>query len=84
MELLAEAFNGKMAFEKFKSFLNLLYVVLMDINMPGIDGIDATRSILEYNQDAKIIMLTALSETRIIRKAFMAGAKGYMLKKEAA
>jgi len=80
LELLDEAFNGIMALEKFKTLKPSPDVILMDINMPGIDGIETTRLILEYNGDAKIIMLTALSETRIIRKAFMAGAKGYMLK----
>ena len=80
MELIAEAVNGKNAIETFKTLPVEPDVVLMDINMPGIDGIETTKAIMEYNQNARVIMLTALSETKVIRKAFMAGAKGYMLK----
>jgi len=80
MELIAEAVNGKNAIETFKTLTVEPDVILMDINMPGIDGIEATKAIMEYNQNARVIMLTALSETKVIRKAFMAGAKGYMLK----
>jgi serine/threonine protein kinase len=80
MEVIAEAVNGKNAIETFKTLPVLPDVILMDINMPGIDGIETTKAIMEYNQNARVIMLTALSETKVIRKAFMAGAKGYMLK----
>ncbi len=80
MELIAEAVNGKNAIDIFQTLSVVPDVILMDINMPGIDGIEATKAIMELNQNARIIMLTALSETKVIRKAFMAGAKGYMLK----
>ncbi|OQA13768.1 MAG: Response regulator protein VraR [bacterium ADurb.Bin363] len=80
MELIGEASNGKSAIDLSKNLSPRPDVILMDINMPGLDGIETTRSILQLNPEARIIMLTALSETKVVRRAFIAGAKGYMLK----
>lgn len=55
-------------------------VVLMDIGMPVIDGVSATRMIKEALPDTKIIMVTAREEAEDINNAFEAGADGYYLK----
>lgn len=55
-------------------------VVLMDIAMPGIDGIEATSSIVAGWPEAKVLMLTAFSDVRLVRAALGAGAYGYVLK----
>src|SRR5687768_11621922 len=56
-------------------------VVLMDINMPpGIDGIEATRRLLEKRPGSAIIVLTMFREDEHIFGAIMAGARGYVLK----
>ncbi len=52
----------------------------MDILMPGMDGIDATRLILEKYPQVKIIMLTSYPEDNLVEKSLQAGAIGYMLK----
>jgi DNA-binding NarL/FixJ family response regulator len=55
-------------------------VVLMDINMPGISGIDATRRILHANPTIGIIMVTMLEDDASLFAAMRAGARGYVLK----
>lgn len=55
-------------------------LVTMDINMPGMGGIDATRAIIKTNPDATILMLTSHVQEDIIKEAIDAGAKGYVVK----
>jgi len=55
-------------------------VVLMDIRMPEVDGITATRRIIATDADARILMLTTFAEDSLIFDALRAGARGYLLK----
>jgi DNA-binding NarL/FixJ family response regulator len=55
-------------------------VVLMDLAMPGLDGIAATRSILGENPDVKVVVLTSFGDEARIIDALDAGAQGYLLK----
>ena len=55
-------------------------VVLMDIRMPGLGGIEATSQIRKFNKDIRIIMLTTFNNADYIVKAIKAGANGYLLK----
>ncbi len=59
---------------------NPVDVVLMDMNMPGIGGLEATRKILRYSPDVKIIMLTIHTENPLPAKVMQAGAAGYVSK----
>jgi DNA-binding NarL/FixJ family response regulator len=56
-------------------------VVLMDIRMPGLDGIAATRSVLEASPDVKVVMLTTFEDDDYIFGALNAGASGFLLKR---
>jgi DNA-binding NarL/FixJ family response regulator len=58
-------------------------VVLMDINMEGMDGIDCTRRLKAVSPKTQILMLTVYEDTERIFKALAAGASGYLLKRAA-
>lgn len=58
-------------------------VIVMDIGMPGISGIDAARRIRERNADARILMLSMHGSSEHIHRALQAGARGYLLKESA-
>ena len=55
-------------------------IVLMDISMPGMDGIEATEKLVEMESDARVVMLTSYSEREKITQALAAGAVSYLTK----
>lgn len=55
-------------------------IILMDIQMPELDGVAATKSILEENPDTRVIILTMYRQDRYVFEAIKAGARGYLLK----
>jgi DNA-binding NarL/FixJ family response regulator len=75
------AFNGKMFLEKLAED-PLIDVILMDIQMPEMDGIETTQIISERYPQIKVIMLTVLDDEESIFQAILAGANGYLLKDE--
>lgn len=77
MEVIAEATSGEAAIEEAKQLEP--DIILMDINMPGINGIEATRRILAANPEIGILILT-MFENDSVFEAIQAGARGYILK----
>ncbi len=55
-------------------------IVLMDMNMPGVGGLEATRRIVRFSPDIKVIMLTIYTENPLPVKVMQAGASGYLSK----
>ena len=55
-------------------------LVTMDITMPGINGVEATRRIIEEYPSARVIIVTAFGHERMVMEAFDVGALGYLLK----
>jgi DNA-binding NarL/FixJ family response regulator len=55
-------------------------IVLMDISMPGMDGIEATERLIEMGSEARVVMLTSYSEREKITQALAAGAVSYLTK----
>lgn len=70
--------NGKEAFELYKK--HAIDLVLQDIRLENENGIDIAGKLLEYDQDARIILLTTFKDEEYINKAIKIGVKGYILK----
>ena len=84
--------NGTIGFEVLATFKNCNYVVdeveafkpdvvLMDIDMPGTNGIAGLKKIREHNTDVKVLMLTVFDDNKNVFEAIKSGANGYILKK---
>ena len=78
MKVIGQAESGEDAVKWCRS--NTPDVVLMDMNMPGIGGLDAMHRILRINEEIKIIMLTIHTENPFPAKVMQAGAAGYLSK----
>ncbi|HEV8102245.1 MAG TPA: response regulator transcription factor [Gaiellaceae bacterium] len=78
IEVVAEASNGLEAVEKTTRFHPT--VVLMDIRMPELDGIEATRRILMADSTTRVLILTTFDLDQYIYEALRAGASGFVLK----
>jgi DNA-binding NarL/FixJ family response regulator len=77
-KLVAEASNGREAVELFR--LHRPDVTLLDLRMPELDGVAATRAILAEFPDARLIALTSYDGDQEIYQALEAGVRGYLLK----
>jgi DNA-binding NarL/FixJ family response regulator len=78
MEVIAEAEDGRAAVELAKELCP--DVVVMDISMPALNGMEATRLILQENKNIKVIALSMHSDKHIVKEALEAGASAYILK----
>jgi NarL family two-component system response regulator LiaR len=78
LELVGEAENGDQALARCGRLKP--DVVLMDLIMPGVDGVTATRRIKEKYPDVKVIALTSFLEDDLVQGALQAGATGYLMK----
>jgi DNA-binding NarL/FixJ family response regulator len=78
VELVGMAADGAEAIDKCRALSP--DVVLMDLDMPVVDGIEATRRVLEESPQTAVVVLTAFSDRRRITRALEAGACGYLLK----
>src|SRR5947207_15693824 len=81
MKVVGEAQDGRQAIQESQRLQP--DVVLMDITMPDINGIEATRQIKKLSPDMKVLILTMHEHDEYIFQALRAGASGYMLKEAA-
>ena len=77
-EVAGEAATGEEAVEVALALVP--DVVVMDINMPGLNGIDATRRIVDASEDVKVLVMTMHDDDEAVFAAIRAGARGYQLK----
>ena len=72
--------DGEEAIEKYKENYPNVDLVTMDITMPKLDGISALEKIIEFDKNAKIIMISALGKQELVKKSLLLGAKNYIVK----
>ena len=77
-EICGEAANGQEALELYKELSP--DAVTLDINMPVMNGVDALKKILEYDKNARIVMLTSEGQRETVIDAIKMGARGYIVK----
>lgn len=77
-EIVAEAVDGDDGICKYKEFKP--DVVTMDITMPKKDGVEALKGIMEFDPGAKVVMLSAMGQERMVKKAVVGGAKSFIVK----
>ncbi len=80
-EVCAEAGDGREAVSKTAELSP--DVVVLDIGMPNLNGLEATRQILKHNPQARVLILSMHDSEQIVREVLQAGAKGYLLKSDA-
>jgi len=80
-EVCAEVMNGRAAVERAKELNPDL--VILDLGMPVLNGLEATRLILQNDPRVKVLILTMADGDRVVRDAFAAGARGFVLKSDA-
>lgn len=81
MQVVVEAGDGETVLRVFKEVP--FEVVIMDVNLPGLDGIETTRRMLAWNPTVKVLVLSTYRERRIIQQALDSGAAGYVVKSAA-
>ena len=77
-EVVGEAENGGRAIEKYKELLPDL--VIMDITMPEVNGIEAVREIRKLNPDSQVIMCWAMGQQAMVIESIQAGARDFIVK----
>ena len=78
LEIISEAVNGKEAIEKAR--LLKPDIILMDLGLPDMTGIEATKQILEHNNNIRVIILTSHVTEEEVTSALQAGASAYVIK----
>ncbi len=79
-EVAATASDGEQGLEKYKELYPNVDLVTMDITMPKMDGVTALEKIIEFDKEAKVIMISALGKQDLVKKALLLGAKNYIVK----
>ena len=79
-EVVATAGDGKEGVDKYKELYPNIDVVTMDITKPRMDGITALEQIMAFDNDANVIMVSALGKEELVKKSLMLGAKNYIVK----
>lgn len=77
-EVVGMAENGELGIKLYKE--TVPDIVTMDITMPGMTGIEALGAIIQYNPNAKVVMVSAMGQETMVREAVHMGAKSFVIK----
>ena len=77
-QVVGEAENGRIGVEKFKE-LNP-DIVTLDITMPEMDGLTALNEIIQFDKNAKVVIVSAMGQEANVRQAVLSGAKNFIVK----
>ena len=78
--MVGTAVDGMEGVEKYKELYPNVDLVTMDITMPKMDGVSALEKIIEFDKDAKVVMISALGKEDLVKKSLLVGAKNYIVK----
>jgi DNA-binding NarL/FixJ family response regulator len=81
-QVCGEACNGREAVDKARQLMPDL--VIMDLSMPGLNGLEATRQIVRANPSTKVLILTLHDSEQVVREVLNAGARGFLMKSDPA
>lgn len=79
-DVVGEALDGQQGIDMYKKFHPNVDIVTLDITMPKMDGITTLEKIMEFDKDAKVIMISALGKEDLVKKSLMIGAKNFVIK----
>ena len=79
-EVVGTAGDGQEGLEKYKELYPNVDLVTMDITMPKLDGVSALEKIIEFDKDARVVMISALGKQDLVKKSLLLGAKNYIVK----
>ena len=79
-EVVGSAKDGQEGLEKYKELYPNVDLVTMDITMPRMDGVTSLEKIIEFDKDARVIMISALGKQDLVKKSLLLGAKNYIVK----
>ncbi len=79
-EIVGTAKDGIEGLEKYKELHPNVDLVTMDITMPNMDGVTCLQKIIEFDPEAKIVMISALGKQDLVKQSLLSGAKNYIVK----
>jgi two-component system chemotaxis response regulator CheY len=79
-DVVGTAKDGQEGLEKYKELYPNVDLVTMDITMPKMDGVTSLEKIIEFDKEARIIMISALGKQDLVKKSLLLGAKNYIVK----
>jgi two-component system chemotaxis response regulator CheY len=79
-EIIGTADNGKIGVDLYRELHDKTDIITLDITMPEMDGLEALKQIKAVDQNAVVIMVTAIGTAEAVKEAIKLGAKGYIVK----
>ena len=79
-EVVATAGDGEQGVEKYKELFPNVDLVTMDITMPKMDGVTALEKIMEFDKNARVVMISALGKQDLVKQSLLLGARNYIVK----